>query len=132
MNSLIIEPNIIIFGPTPPNKLQIGPWKMKMIKPNWQTTILQHLCYCISCFLLFLLRSKLFFLWVLRLTIWIFVKKIRLFLLKRKKKCAKKRKKKDRWIQITNQVNVLVVSESGVHGWPLVNVWGGMVGVFGY
>ena len=34
---------------------------MKMIKPNYQTTILQHLCYCVGCFLLFLLRSKLFF-----------------------------------------------------------------------
>ena len=44
----------------------------------------------------------------------------------------KKKKKKDRWIQITNQVNVLVVSESVVCGWPLINVWGGMAGVFGY
>ena len=51
---------------------------------------------------------------------------------KKKKKCTKKKKKKDRWIQITNQVNVLVVSESGVRGWPLINVWGEMAGVFGY
>ena len=44
----------------------------------------------------------------------------------------KEKKKKDRWIQITNQVNVLVVSKSGVRGWLLINVWGGMAGVFGY
>ena len=47
------------------------------------------------------------------------------------KKC-KAKSKKDRWIQITNRVNVPVVNESGVHGWPLVSVWGGMTGVFGY
>ena len=35
-----------------------------------------------------------------------------------KKKNAQRKKEKDRWIQITNQVNVLVVSE--------------MAGVFGY
>ena len=34
---------------------------MKMMKPNWQTTILQHLCYCVGYFLLFLFRSKLFY-----------------------------------------------------------------------
>ena len=34
--------------------------------------------------------------------------------------------------KITNQVSVLVVSESGVRGWPLINVWGEMAGVFGY
>ena len=50
---------------------------------------------------------------------------------KNKRKNAQ-RKKEDRWIQITNQVNVLVVSESGVRGWPLINVWGEMAGVFGY
>ena len=50
----------------------------------------------------------------------------------KKKKMHKEKKKKDRWMQITNQVNVLVVSESGVRGWPLINVWGGMAGVFGY
>ena len=50
----------------------------------------------------------------------------------KKKKMRKEKKKKDRWIQITNQVNLLVMSESGVRGWPLINVWGGMVGVFGY
>ena len=50
----------------------------------------------------------------------------------KKKKMCKEKKKKDRWIQITNQVNVLVVSESGVRGWPLISVWGGMAGVFGY
>ena len=44
----------------------------------------------------------------------------------------KEKKKKDRRIQITNQVNVLIVNESGVSGWPLINVWGGMAGVFGY
>ena len=35
-------------------------------------------------------------------------------------------------MQITNQVNVLAMSEIGVRGWPLISVWGGMVGVFGY
>ena len=49
-----------------------------------------------------------------------------------KKKKNAQRKKEDRWIQITNQVNVLVVSESSVRGWPLINVWGGMASVFGY
>ena len=49
-----------------------------------------------------------------------------------KKKNAQRKKEKDRWIQITNQVNVLVVSESSVRGWPLINVWGGMASVFGY
>ena len=43
---------------------------------------------------------------------------------KKKEKKRKEKKKKDRWIQITNQVNVLVVSENGVRGWPLINVWG--------
>ena len=59
-------------------------------------------------------------------------KDMAVFAEKEKKKCAKNKKKKDRWIQITNQVNVLVVSKSGVRGWPLINVWGGMAGVFGY
>ena len=51
---------------------------------------------------------------------------------KKKTKMHKEKKKKDRWIQITNQVNVLIVSESGVCGWPLISVWGGMASVFGY
>ena len=51
---------------------------------------------------------------------------------KKKKELHKEKKKKYRWIQITNQVNLLVMGESGVRGWPLINVWGGMAGVFGY
>ena len=51
---------------------------------------------------------------------------------KKKKKLHKEKKKKYRWIQITNQVNLLVMGESGVRGWPLINVWGGMASVFGY
>ena len=50
----------------------------------------------------------------------------------KKKKMRKEKLKKDRWIQITNQVNEIVVSESEVCGRPLINVWGGMAGVFGY
>ena len=34
----------------------------------------------------------------------------------KKKKMRKEKKKKNRWMQITNQVNVLVVSESGCVG----------------
>ena len=34
--------------------------------------------------------------------------------------------------KITNQVSVLVVSESGVRGWPLINVCGGVAGVSSY
>ena len=49
----------------------------------------------------------------------------------KKKKMRKEKLKKDRWIQITNQVNEIVVSESEVCGWPLINVWDGMAGVFG-
>ena len=59
-------------------------------------------------------------------------KDMSIFAKKKKKMRKEKKKKKDRWIQITNQVNVLVVSESGVRGWPLISVWGGMAGVFGY
>ena len=59
-------------------------------------------------------------------------KDMTIFAKKKKKIWAKKKKKKDRWIQITNQVNLLVMGESGVRGWPLINVWGGMASVFGY
>ena len=34
----------------------------------------------------------------------------------KKKKMRKEKKKKNRWMQITNQVNVLVVSERGCMG----------------
>ena len=49
----------------------------------------------------------------------------------KKKKMCKEKKKKDRWIQITNQVNVLGEWEWGA--WVAINQCvGGMVGVFGY
>ena len=46
------------------------------------------------------------------------------------KKMRKEKKKKDRWIQITNQVNVLSEWEWGA--WVAINQCvGGMAGVFG-
>ena len=38
MNSLTIEPKIIIFGPPPPNKLQIGENDKTQLANNYITT----------------------------------------------------------------------------------------------
>ena len=105
---------------------------MKMIKPSKQ--LYYNICVTVLAisYFFFLDPSYFFFLLMLRLTIWIFVKKNMTIFAKKKKKMCKEKKKKDRWIQITNQVNVLVVSESGVRWWPLIDVWGGMASVFGY
>ena len=66
-------------------------------------------------------QTQAIFLWVLRLAIWICEWDITIFA-----------ESKERWIQITNQVYVLVVSESGVRLWPLISVWDRAAGVFGY
>ena len=60
MNSLTIEPKIIIFVPPPPNKLQkLAHENDKTQLANNYTTISVLLCWL---FQLSLLRSKLFFL----------------------------------------------------------------------
>ena len=49
----------------------------------------------------------------------------------KKKKCAKKKRRKIDEHKLQTKLMYLV-SESGAHGWPLINVWGGTAGVFGY
>ena len=49
----------------------------------------------------------------------------------KKKKCVKKKRRKIDEYKLQTKLMYLV-SESGAHGWPLINVWGGMAGVFGY
>ena len=50
---------------------------------------------------------------------------------KKKKKSAKKKRRKIDEHKLQTKLMYLV-SESGARGWPLINVWGGMAGVFGY
>ena len=67
---------------------------MKMIKPNWQTTILQYLCHYVGCFNSFFLGPSYFFFMSVKIDYLNFREKDMTIFAEKKKKAQRKKEER--------------------------------------